>query len=272
MLAEYAEEHGPNVAAPETIGYNMLPLLAFWGGKTVTDVHKANCQAYAAERRQSVKDGTIRRELSVLSAAIGHAHKSNRLDIRPHVWMPAPGPAKDRWLTRSEAAALLRAARAEPKARGHLPLFILLALYGAARSGAILSLKWSQVDLERGTIDWREPGRAETNKGRARIKMPRRLWLALKRVQRADIGHVIHIDGKPVGSIKRAFRTACKAAGLEGVSPHTLRHTSATWMAQAGVPIWEIAGYLGQSVQRTTERYLHHHPDHMARAAAALDG
>lgn len=272
MLAEYAEEHGAEIVGKETLALNINHLLDWWQGRPVSDVNKAACHDYAKWRRErGIRDGTIRRELSVLSAAIGHAHKSSRLDIRPHVWMPSPAPAKDRWLTRSEAAALLRAARAEPQARGHLPLFILLALYGAARSGAILSLKWTQVDLERRTIDWNEPGRKRTTKGRAVITMPDRLWSALKRVKRADIGHVIHIDGKPVGSIKKGFAAACRKAGLVGVSPHTLRHTAATWAAQRKAPMWQIAGYLGHSQSRTTELYAHHHPDHMADVARALD-
>src|SRR5215211_4895311 len=61
---------------------------------------------------------------------------------------PSPSSeARDRWLTRKEAAALLRAARQEPKVRLHLPLFILMALYTGQRKDALLSLRWVQVDL-----------------------------------------------------------------------------------------------------------------------------
>ncbi len=55
------------------------------------------------------------------------------------------------------------------------------------------------------------------------------------------------------------------------ISPHTLRHTAGTWMAQRAVPLWEIAGFLGQTHERTATLYSHHSPDHLARAREALD-
>lgn len=309
ILAEYAEEHGPEIAGAVTLGYNMDRLLDWWEGKKVADVIKANCQAYAGHRREmGMSDNTIRRELSVLSAAIGHARENDRLREHPKVWMPSPGPSKERWLTRDEAARLLRAARSEPQARNHLPLFIMLGLYGGARKGAILDLRWPQVDLKLERIDWSPPGRRQTNKKRSKIPIRRRLltFLRLARRKGSDLGPVLHQvvtlpDGRketvPYGDVKKAFAAAVKRAGLEPstpwldpegneirkpsaadlaeyrrncVTPHTLRHTCGTWMAQAGVPIWEIAGFLGHTVQRTTELYAHHHPDYMERAREAF--
>jgi hypothetical protein len=60
-------------------------------------------------------------------------------------------------------------------------------------------------------------------------------------------------------------------AGLTGrVTPHTLRHTAATWLMQAGVDKWEAAGYLGMGVEMLDRVYGHHHPDHLRNAARAL--
>lgn len=273
-LSEYAEEHGPQTASPDRIAYAIEKLLDWWSDNPVEAVSKATCQGYTEYRRAAgIKDGTIRRELSVLSAAIGHAHDSGRLTSQPKIWMPPPGAPRDRWLTRSEAARLLWEAKSEPKTRAYLPLFILLGLYTAARRDAILTLLWSQVDLERGLVDLNQPGRVQTKKGRAKIQVPRRLitFLRLAKRRSGDLGPVIHIDGRLIGSVKKSFAGACRRANLEAVSPHTLRHTSATWMAQSGVDLWKIAGYLGQTVAATTERYAHHHPDYMQEARAALD-
>jgi integrase len=57
----------------------------------------------------------------------------------------------------------------------------------------------------------------------------------------SDIGYVIHENGKRIGDIKKGFAAACARALLEEVSPHTLRHTAATWLMKAGVPIWEAS-------------------------------
>lgn len=57
-------------------------------------------------------------------------------------------------------------------------------------------------------------------------------------------------NGKPVKSVKTGFKTAVQLAGIEHATPHTLRHTAATWLMQNGAPIWEAAGYLGMSERR----------------------
>lgn len=179
-----------------------------------------------------------------------------------------PAEPRDRWLTRQEAAALLDACRLP-----HLRLFVLLALHTAARRGAILDLTWFQVDLDRGRIDYNAPGRTQTRKRRpvVPINAPLRDALVAARAG-ARSPYVVEYRGERVASVRRAFAAACRAAGLAGVIPHTLRHTAATWMAQAGVPLSTVAGVLGQSIARTTERYIKHHPDYLRAGVDALAG
>ncbi|GLK69273.1 hypothetical protein [Hansschlegelia plantiphila] len=45
------------------------------------------------------------------------------------------------------------------------------------------------------------------------------------------------------------------------VSPHTMNHTAATWMMQAGVDPWLAAGVLGMTIEVLESTYGHHHPD-----------
>jgi integrase len=60
-------------------------------------------------------------------------------------------------------------------------------------------------------------------------------------------------------------------AGLGGkVTPHTLRHTAATWLMQRGVPVWEAAGFLGMPPEVLLGTYGHHHPDFLHGAANAI--
>lgn len=134
---------------------------------------KQTCARYVTKRGRS--SGTARRELGVLRAAINHAHREGRLTRSVAVHLPTSGAPRDRWLTRVEAAALLRAALREPRVRLYLPLFILIGLYCGRRKEAILSLRWSQVDLSAGRIDFRAPGAPQTNKRRGRIPIPLRL-------------------------------------------------------------------------------------------------
>lgn len=270
VLADYAEERGPETAAPWRIAYAVSALAEFWEGRTVAQISPALCRAYG--RKRGLADGTIRRELGTLRAAINHAHASRRLTHAVSVELPERPEPRDRWLTRKEAAALLRAARQEPKARLHLPLFILMALYTGQRKEALLSLRWSQVNLETARVDYNPPGRKRTNKRRPKVPIAQRLLPHLRRARRhgTDLGFVINRNGKRLLDIKKSFGTACARAGLEGVSPHSLRHTAATWLMQAAISPWEASGFLGMSEETLVRVYGHHHPDHFRNAARAF--
>ena len=75
-------------------------------------------------------------------------------------------------------------------------------------------------------------------------------------------------------SVKTGFRSAVRIAGLSTqsgkVTPHTLRHTAATWVMQRGADPWKAAGFLGMSVEVLLDTYGHHHPEFLRDAAAAI--
>jgi integrase len=208
----------------------------------------------------------------VLRAAINHAHREGRLTRTVAVHLPASAEPRDQWLTRQKAARLLRAALREPRVRLHLPLFILIGLYCGRRKEAILSLRWAQVDLDSGVIDFRAPDAPVTNKRRGRVPIPPKLLPHLRRarLRGTEMGFVINDNGARLGDVKRGFASACRHAGLDGVSPHTLRHTCATWLMQRGVDIWEASGFLAMTRETLERVYGHHHPDYLRNAADAL--
>src|SRR5690606_17672224 len=104
-------------------------------------------------------------------------------------------------------------------------LFVLLALNTGARRGAILALRWDQVDLKQGRIDFNPAGRIQTAKRRPVVPINRPLLAALRKAKKAaKTDHVVEYQGEGLKGIRRAFRDACKAAGLADVTPHTLRH------------------------------------------------
>lgn len=291
ILADYVQERGQFLKSPKTLSFVVDALAPFWGARPASDIREETCRAYWQERERAylnsrketkghgrkaekINPATVARELAVLSAAVNHDWRAGRLSAPRPVWKPKFDNRKDRWLTRKEAAKLLRAARAGDRARDYLPLFILIGLYTAARHRAILDLTWDRVDLAGRLIDFHQRGTERTAKGKALIKIPRRLaaHLARARARGAPRGFVIHENQRGFKSLKKTYAKAVKAAGLTGVSPHTLRHTAASWMAQKGVAFPVIARYLGHADSRTTERvYAHHSPDYLQAAADALD-
>lgn len=127
------------------------------------------------------------------------------------------------------------------------------------------------MDFETGLIRLSNaPGRG---KGRATVPMTDAIRQALLEAREAaTTDAVIEYAGRPVGSIKKAFARTCERAGLPGVTPHTLRHTAASWMAEAGVPMPEIASFLGHSDDRITQRvYAKFSPAYLRTAAQALE-
>lgn len=269
----YAKGQAVKTADPARIGYAIDALLSYWQGKTLAQITPATCDKYRIAR--GVMPGTARRELGTLSAAINYIHREGILTRLVPVSLPPKPEPKDRWLTVNEAARLLNAARTSPgRGRSYLPLFILIGLYTGARKEAILSLRWPQVDFARGRIAFAIPGRAQTKKRRPTIPMPARLRTFLRYAyerRSSDTGTVLHIDGAPIQKLNRGFALAVKRAGLSDVTPHTLRHTRGTWLAQQGVPMWQIAGWLGQDPETTARIYAHHDPDYMAGTLDAVD-
>jgi hypothetical protein len=64
-----------------------------------------------------------------------------------------------------------------------------------------------------------------------------------------------------------------RSAAIMEVTAYTIRHTVAAEMRKRGVPVWEVAGFLGHSSgYKTTERYAKFGPDHLAGAVKAIDG
>jgi integrase len=260
----YASEYLPHTKAAKNAAYNISNLSAWWGDKKLSDVTAKNCRAYAKDKTAAA----ARRDLETLRAAIGYWHTEyGPLPSVPAVVLPPKSEPRGRWLTRNEVARLLWAARHTP----HLARFILLGVYTGTRSGSLLSLQWSWIDLARGVMQRRAPGTAETKKRTPPVKLGRRILTHLRRWKKLDggaISFVVHYDGKRINKMRRSWRTAVGNAGLGvDVTPHVLRHTRATWLMQAGVDRWEIAGHLGMTIEMIERTYGHHHPDFQKRAA-----
>jgi hypothetical protein len=270
-LEIYGNEHAPNVASPETIGYHIDALDPFWGELPVSAIKGETCRAYIKSRK--VKASTARRELETLGAAVNYCHKEGYLTLAPRLSLPKKAKGKTRWLTRSEVAKLLWAARHVP----HLKDFILIGLYTGTRSAAILGLQWMPnttggwIDLERGLLFRAAEGRVETNKRQPPCPLPRKLLAHLRRARRRTRRYVIEYDCERVQKLRRSWRSACDAAGLgREVTPHVPRHTTVTWLLLKGQKMWDVAAYVGMSEKTVRDHYGHHAPDFLQSVREAL--
>lgn len=319
VLEIYIKEHGTKVARLANITASTDPLLDWWGSKDhmLSDVRSSTCDEYVTWRtsqpRKHRRSGlisktTARHDLSILRAAIKHYHDNyGPLPAMPTVSRPAPRPPReDYWLTRTQVAERIRAARRTPQCR-HIVRVLLIGVYSGTRPGATRALHWMPstsggwFDLDTEVLHRRPRGEVESNKRKPKARIHRKLlrWLRVWRkadmedgvVRRERIGgsrirvrvacpHVIHYAGKPVQQVYKAWARVAIAAGHGSWNeerqewqcqdgPHICRHTCCTWLLQSGVSISEAAGYVGMSEKMLEDVYGHHHPDFQRNAANA---
>lgn len=172
-----------------------------FGDRIGTDVNKNDCRDYAALRvRQGASLGTAKIELEYLRACLNLRYgRGNN-----HVWTPPSSAPRDRCLSRKEVDTLLQHVRTP-----HVRLFIILAITTGARMGALLDLRWKQVDFKHRTVNFNQTGREQTNKRRPEVPINERAFQALDEAAHGALtDHVIEWDGKPVTSIKKSIRMA----------------------------------------------------------------
>lgn len=264
ILAGYEDDKKDRVRGRDGLKYGVRALTRALGQLQPNNLTPPVIRDYADKRGASA--GTILRDIGVLRAALKWAleHQWIKAADIPIISNPRKTPRpRDRWITRDEAWRLIEECR-EPHIKG----FVVLGCMTLARSGAILDARWSRVDLERRLIDY---GEGHGNKRRVVAKLNDEAHAVLAALRElACTDHVIERHGKPLSSIRKGFREACRRAGLKGVTPHILRHSGATWLAMDGMPMREIARLMGDD-EATVERvYAKHSPDYLKRTTDAL--
>lgn len=284
VLTIYLTDIVPGLSRPKETKGRIAALDRFFGDRMLSYVTGETCRAYAAQRST---DAAARRELEDLRAAINHHRREGLCNKVVEVVLPPERPPRERWLTRAEAARMIWSAwryreiqKGQPTdrlSRQHVARFILMALYTGTRASAVCGAALQAtaghgwVDLDRGVFYRRPAGRRETKKRQPPVPLPDQLLAHLRRWKRRGQRFAVEWNGDPVRSVDKAFANVVAAAGLgKDVTPHVLRHTAATWLMQAGTDMWEAAGYLGMTVEMLSQRYGHHHPDHLAEAKSAF--
>jgi site-specific recombinase XerD len=189
---------------------------------------------------------------------------------------PQPG-ARDRVLSRLELARLLRSSSRQARK-------VLAAMrHTLARPQEVRALTWPMLreDLAAFVLaDFKGRSRRRDGLRLRLIALDGWMMRMLRRWRsRSTLAHVfINSRGRPWTSnalrlaVARARRLAGLDQGGEDVVPYTLRHTAATWATAAGVRDRVLADLLGHANTRTTARYQHLQPHHLADAIHQATG
>ncbi len=159
----------------------------------------------------------------------------------------------DRFLHRHEYEALLKVCDPELRA------LVEVATNTGARQNELMSLRWSDVDLELGFMTVR-PENSKTSEGR-RIPLNSDAQEALDTLGPNGEGRVFPWVTFPrkrwIKIVKAVGWDKTEVPRLTGWRFHDLRHTCASWLVQSGIPIVQIARILGHKTLATTLRYSH---------------
>lgn len=220
-------------------------------------IDRAMCRDY--RKRRKAADGTKRKELGLLQAALRLAGHPVKLELPP---MPAP---REVFITKAQFERLVSCAKAQ-----HVKTFLYLAWYTAGRKEALLSLTWEGVDLGGKRITL---GRGSGNKGRSTVPMGSTLHTLLSRLYKSRTSdYVIEWAGGRVGSTRKGFDEAARKAKLSHITAHDIRRSAARRMVEAGVPLEAVAQYLGhKNTAITYSTYARFSPTYLKRAAKALE-
>ena len=133
----------------------------------------------------------------------------------------------------------------------------------------MLQLRWRDIDLDAGVVRIRA---FNTKTMRERlVSLTSRLAQELGRLQARSTEDPGALVFGVTDDVKKAFASACKAAEVVDFRFHDLRHTAATRLVGAHMPIPEVGRVLGHTQANTTYRYVNANLETARRAAAALD-
>ncbi len=273
----------------------VLENMGIWfGERVVGDLGGELQEQYAAERMNAVTGApapiAAYRDLKLLAAAINRylKRKIGGIQSRFSPVLPEAPEARERWLTRDEAAKLIWAAWRARKATKlpasvgrhtsrHIARYILVGVYTGSRNGDICgaavipTIGRGYVDLDKGEFRRKPDNKKETSKRQPTTPIPPRLLAHMRRWKRLGISNraVIEFNGKPVQVIKEGWNTVVEKAGLatddkrKKVLRHTLRHTAITWYLTPdrrtgkAVDIEIVSQFCGVSVATIRKTYRH---------------
>lgn len=214
---------------------------------------------------QDSTPATVNRYLALIRAILHMARDEWEWIARvPRIRLLHEQTKRVRWLTPKEAERLIY------ELPEHLAAMARFTLATGLRQRNVSYLRWDQVDLER-SMAWIHADQAKSRKA---IAVP--LNTAAMQVLRSQKGRnrewVFVYNGKPVDRTSTAaWKKALERAGIKNFRWHDLRHTWASWHAQAGTSLHELMELGGWSCMEMVLRYAHLAGEHLKRPASNIE-
>jgi len=226
-------------------------------------------EEYKLHRLGFIKPQTVNYELTCLHHFFRYAVEMKYIRSNPTQEIKKirkPQRKAPRFLTREEIARLL--SRASPS----LNNIIRFLLNTGLRWGELRSLEWNDIDWNQKVIhirikeDWSPKG------GERKIPMNDVVISIIKSLPKREGFIFTTKTGTQVRQqgTWTAFKLACRRAGIENATLHSLRHTFASHLVMAGVDLATVSKLLGHKDISTTMIYSHLSPNHLQQAVEKL--
>jgi len=233
---------------------------SLWGDRKLSNISAKEIDDYKTIRLQQVKPATVNRELAALRHLFYLAEKWDKFYGKNPVaksGLLKEDNQQERILSYDEEEDLIR------NSSPHLVPILITALNTGMRKMEVLTLTWEDIDFDKNLITIRKDISKSKKVRRIPINSKLRRILLKQKIKTQHSGHVfLTNEGLPYSpknpsALKRAFGTACKKAGIEGLRFHDLRHTAATRMIENTGNIVAVSKILGHANIKTTMRYAH---------------
>jgi integrase len=254
LLARYLAEITPSKRSASTEGYRIKALMKRdIAHRTLAMLSSADIASYRDERLKVVSTSSVIRELNTIAHAVDVARKEWGVHLMQNpvrmIRRPAPPRGRDRRLNGNEEQLLLAAADAgrSPYMR---PL-IILAIETAMRQGEMLSLTWSDVDLDKriAHLDMTKNGESRD------VPLSSRSLVALETLKQQQIDERVVPSTK--SGVQQAWGHLRTRAEISDFHFHDLRHEAVSRLLERGLNVIETATISGHKELRMLQRYSH---------------
>ncbi|MBN1275453.1 tyrosine-type recombinase/integrase [Candidatus Woesearchaeota archaeon] len=230
-------------------------------GKQADDINKDDIKKYLAYLVGTKK--TAARSVNLARAALLFFHNQVLEKSISGVNVPKVQKSLPSVLTKEEVISLITAAKTRKSS------FIIQLLYGTGvRVSELCALKRSDLELQQGT-GWVRSGKGGKDR---MILLPQELYKELER--KTPQSFVLEGKNGPLSprTVQEVVKNAAKRAKIaKKVTPHTLRHSFATHLLEAGNDIRIIQELLGHANLQTTQIYTHVSNERKLRVQNPLD-
>ena len=233
--------------------------LNFWiealGDKPIIDITSTDINEALSTLPAHLKNATINRYVAAISVVFSYACREYGLHINPVRKIPSlpENNERTRFLSEAERTSLFKACRASHWDK--LYLIVLLAITTGARKGELTKLRWNDIDFDRRTAYV-----ATTKNGQPKVlpltdSVIRELQIFNK--NDSSLIFASRIKCEVAYCFTKPWKKALEDAEIKDFRFHDLRHSCASYLAQSGASLLEIADVLGHKQISVTKRYAH---------------